>query len=75
LFLEIGATCVGAIHQTYTPEVLTSKGAEKGYFSFGGSSLILLFPPNTIRFDEDLIKATAQNIEIRCLMGQQMGLA
>jgi phosphatidylserine decarboxylase len=73
LFLEIGATCVGSIHQTYKPDSFYSKGDEKGYFSFGGSSLILLFPPDTIRFDQDLLDATAKHTEIKCLMGQPMG--
>ncbi len=73
LFLEIGATFVGSIHQTYTPGHLYPKGAEKGYFSFGGSSLILLFEPSRIVFDQDLLAATAKGMEIRCLMGQSMG--
>lgn len=74
LFLEIGATCVGSIHQTYQPDTMRAKGDEKGYFSFGGSSLIILFPPNSIQFDQDLLDATAKNIEIKCLMGQPMGV-
>lgn len=73
LFMEIGATFVGAIHQTYKENHAYSKGAEKGYFSFGASSLILLFPPNSIQFDEDLLKASADHTEILCLMGQSMG--
>lgn len=73
LFLEIGATCVGAIHQTYIPDKRYAKGDEKGYFSFGASSLILLFPPNKIIFDKDLIEATEKHLEMRCLMGQSMG--
>lgn len=75
LFLEVGATFVGSIHQTYTPGLPYKKGAEKGYFSFGGSSLILLFPPNSIKFDHDLLKASLDHTEIRCLMGQSMGKA
>lgn len=75
LFLEIGAICVGAIHQTYTPDSFCAKGDEKGYFSFGGSSLILLFPPNSIQFDQDLLNTTALQTEIKCLMGQSMGQA
>lgn len=75
LFLEIGATCVGAIHETYEPGRFQHKGDEKGYFSFGASSLILLFPPDTIRFDQDLLKASAKHIEIKCLMGQSMGVS
>ena len=73
LFMEVGATCVGAIHETYTPGTPYLKGDEKGYFSFGASSLIVIFPPNTIRFDKDLIEASKEHIEIKCLMGQSMG--
>lgn len=73
LYMEIGATCVGTIHETYTPGIPVQKGAEKGYFSFGGSSLILLFERDTITFDRDLLEASAKLIEIKCLMGQSMG--
>ncbi len=74
LYIEVGATNVGSIHHTYRPNSWVEKGAEKGYFSFGASSLIILFPKDSILFDEDLIKATQEGIEIRCLMGQSMGL-
>lgn len=73
LFLEIGATFVGAIHQTYTPNKFYPKGAEKGYFSFGASSLIVLFPSDSIKFDADLVAASKRHVEIRCLLGQSMG--
>lgn len=73
LFLEIGATFVGSIHETYQADSQCAKGDEKGYFSFGGSSLILLFPPKSIEFDLDLLNATNEQIEIKCLMGQSMG--
>ncbi|HRD55118.1 MAG TPA: phosphatidylserine decarboxylase [Parachlamydiaceae bacterium] len=73
LFLEIGATSVGTITDTYIPDQFYPKGAEKGYFSFGASSLILLFEPGKITFDEDLLLATKEGFEIRCLMGQKMG--
>jgi phosphatidylserine decarboxylase len=75
LFIEVGATNVGSIHQTYQERRAYSKGDEKGYFSFGGSSLILLFEPGRILFDEDLLYATAQGLEIKCLFGQSMGFA
>lgn len=73
LFVEIGATSVGSMIQTYEPNKPTRKGAEKGYFSFGASSLILLFEPNTILFDEDLVAATGEGLEMRCLLGQSLG--
>lgn len=73
IYMEIGATSVGSIQETYTPNEWQSKGAEKGYFEFGGSALILLFAKNTIAFDKDLLAATEEGFEIRCLLGQSMG--
>ncbi len=73
LYMEVGATNVGSIRQISPPNQWQKRGAEKGYFEFGGSALVLLFPPRCIQFDEDLLAATAQGIEIRCLMGQSMG--
>jgi phosphatidylserine decarboxylase len=75
LAIEVGATAVGTIVQTYTPARPYAKGDEKGYFSFGGSSLILLFPAGSLQLDSDLLAATALGIEIRCLMGQSLGVA
>lgn len=73
LFMEVGATCVGSIHQTFTPLEPYAKGDEKGYFSFGGSSLVLLFEPGTIQFDQDLIDASAERLEVKALMGETIG--
>jgi phosphatidylserine decarboxylase len=75
LYIEVGATYVGTIHQTFTPETFQKKGAEKGYFSFGGSCLILLFKPNTILLDQDLIDASSRSIEVLGKLGQSLGKA
>jgi phosphatidylserine decarboxylase len=72
LFVEIGATSVGSIHQTYTPDNNCLKGEEKGYFSFGGSSIIMLFEKGRVKFCEDLLAATSRGLEIKCLMGQKL---
>lgn len=74
-YLEIGATNVGSICQTYRPKTFQKKGSEKGFFSFGGSSLILLFEPKSILFDEDLLVLSEGHREVRCLFGQSMGRA
>jgi len=73
LYIEVGATCVGSIQQTYTPGQNYIKGQEKGYFEFGGSCVILLFPKDRIAFDADLINATEHGFEMRCQMGESMG--
>jgi phosphatidylserine decarboxylase len=74
-YIEIGATHVGTIHQTFIPHEPYAKGDEKGYFSFGGSCIVLLFTPGSIQFDHDLIASSQRNIETRCLMGQTLGRA
>lgn len=73
-YLEVGATFVGSIHETFQ-EGPVKKGDEKGYFSFGGSALILLFEPGKILFDEDLLKNTKEGLETLCVMGESMGKA
>ncbi len=73
LYVEIGATCVGSIHQTFIPNEFYAKGDEKGYFSFGGSCIALIFEPGRIQFDQDLLDASRKTMETRCLMGQSLG--
>ncbi|MBS0604886.1 MAG: phosphatidylserine decarboxylase [Verrucomicrobia bacterium] len=75
IYLEVGATYVGCIEQTYTPGEPYAKGEEKGYFAFGGSCLILLFEPGRIEFDQDLIEHSSRKMEVRGLLGQSLGRA
>jgi phosphatidylserine decarboxylase len=69
LLLEIGATNVGSIQQTFTPGDPVEKGAEKGYFEFGGSSTMTLFEPGRIELAEDLLEHSAKQIELYAKMG------
>lgn len=73
LYIEVGATNVGSIIQTYDPNQPVAKGDEKGYFSFGGSCLILLFPPDSIQLDDDLIQNTHNHLETLAHFGESMG--
>jgi phosphatidylserine decarboxylase len=69
LLLEVGATCVGSIVQTYTPGNAVEKGDEKGYFRFGGSCFITIFEPGKIRFADDLIEHSKAGREVYARMG------
>lgn len=73
IHIEVGATCVGTIIQTYTPNKEVLKGDEKGYFKFGGSTTILLFKKNTIKIDEDILVQTELGFECKILMGEVIG--
>ena len=72
LMAEIGATMVGSIVQTYEENV-SEKGKEKGYFKFGGSSIILIFEKNKIKIDDDLLNNFNNDMETRILMGEKLG--
>ncbi|MBX7066475.1 MAG: archaetidylserine decarboxylase [Parachlamydiales bacterium] len=75
LYIEIGATNVGTIRQTYTPDKKVKKGEEKGYFEFGGSCIVLFFEKGRILFDDDLIRNTENGLETRSNFGQPLGRA
>lgn len=72
LISDVGATMVGSIVQTYTPNNEVQKGDEKGYFAFGGSTLVLLFEEGKIRFDDDLIANTKNGLETTVKMGENI---
>lgn len=65
--IDVGAFGVGTIVQTYSGD-MHAKGEEKGYFKFGGSTVILAAPAGTLTFDADLVKNAADGFEtlVRC---------
>jgi len=72
---EIGATMVGSIFQTFTPGRAVAKGEEKGLFKFGGSCVVTLFKKGRIGFDADLVKSSADQVEVYARMGDRLGEA
>ena len=73
LCLEIGATCVGTIVQTFDPGSPIDKGAEKGYFAFGGSSTITIFEPGAVLLENDLRHHSSKQVELYARIGSRMG--
>ena len=73
--IEVGATNVGSIVQTYLSDRPVKKGEEKGLFKFGGSCVITLFARGRIAFDDDLVEKSRNHIETYALMGERMGVA
>ena len=70
-YLEVGAFGVGSIVQTSSVGN-HAKMDEKGYFKFGGSTVILVFDNAKVKFDDDLLKNSSEGMEtiIRC--GERM---
>ena len=72
--IDIGAMGVGKIknnHEEYT----FSKGEEKGYFEFGGSTIVLLVKKNILTLDNDILENSKENIETIVQYGQRIGKA
>jgi len=70
--IEVGAMLVGRITQTFTPGPV-SRGQEKGFFSFGGSTIIMLFEPGHVVLDNDLVGASATGLETLVKFGSGIG--
>ena len=71
--VEIGATNVGSINQTFVPDQPVARGDERGYFSFGGSSTITLFEPGRVTLADDLLGHSADQVELYAPMGSYLG--
>ncbi|MGZ3712052.1 MAG: phosphatidylserine decarboxylase, partial [Bdellovibrionota bacterium] len=66
-YVEVGALCVGRIVQSHTGPF--SRGQEKGYFLFGGSTVILYGEPGKWTISEDLLRHTADGFETLVELG------
>ena len=70
--VDVGAFGVGTIVQTYAGAA-HAKGDEKGYFKFGGSTVILVVAAGAVAFDEDLVRNSAAGLETRVLCRERIG--
>lgn len=73
IHVEVGATCVGSIIQSYLPNTPVTKGSEKGYFKFGGSTTILFLKAKTVTIDEDILLQSSLGFESKVNMGESIG--
>lgn len=71
--VDVGAFGVGSIVQTYSGEEHV-KGEEKGYFKFGGSTVILIAKAGALRFDDDLVRNSADGLETRVYCGERIAV-
>lgn len=62
--VDVGAFGVGTIVQTYSGAA-HRKGDEKGYFKFGGSTVILITPAGAIEYAADIVHNSAAGLETR----------
>lgn len=70
--MEVGAMLVGRIKNHHRRHVCF-RGEEKGYFNYGGSTVILLVQKDRIVLDDRILRATAQGMETPVKMGEMIG--
>lgn len=68
-YIEVGATCVGKIVQSFDESKPFSKGDEKGYFLFGGSTVVLCGEKGRWRPSADMLNNTREGIETYIHLG------
>lgn len=69
---EVGAMLVGKISNHHQKHKF-SRGEEKGMFEYGGSTVVLIIPPDTVIPREDILKNTADGFETVVKMGEKIG--
>ncbi len=72
-YIEVGAFGVGSIVQT-AESGDHKKMDEKGFFKFGGSTVILLMDADKVVFDADLLKNSANGVETLIRCGNRIGI-
>lgn len=71
IYMEVGAMMVGRIVNHSKTQFL--KGEEKGYFEFGGSTIVMFIKKDVVEIDQDIIKNSLSHDETRVLMGEKIG--
>ncbi|MFR5865207.1 MAG: phosphatidylserine decarboxylase [Acutalibacteraceae bacterium] len=72
--VEVGAMLVGRICNTHTGGFFF-RGQEKGYFEYGGSTVVLLLRHGAAELRRDILRNTADGVETRVRQGERIGNA
>lgn len=72
-FVEVGAVCVGKIVQSHDENKKFKRGDEKGYFLFGGSTVILMGQKGKWRPSDDILENTKEGVETYIRLGDEIG--
>ncbi len=72
VMMEVGALLVGKIVNLHQ-EADVFRGQEKGYFQFGGSTVVLLTKANMVKVDEDILENSKEGIETVVKYGERIG--
>ena len=73
-YIEVGAICVGTIVQSFDETQRFKRGDEKGYFLFGGSTVIVIGEEGKWRPSDDILQHSAEGREVYLKLGDEVGL-
>lgn len=73
-YIEVGAICVGKIVQSHDWHKPFMRGQEKGYFLFGGSTVVLLGEKGMWKPSQDIIANTENGIETYLHLGSEVAV-
>jgi phosphatidylserine decarboxylase len=62
---------VGRINNHH-PKTEFTRGEEKGYFSFGGSTIVVLYRKDTVELDADIAENSRTETETTVLFGERV---
>jgi phosphatidylserine decarboxylase len=68
--MEVGAMMVGKIKNH--KKKYFKRGEEKGYFLFGGSTIVIMVKENIIEIDEDILNNSEKGIETKIKQGERI---
>ncbi|GAA5980966.1 hypothetical protein JCM11641_005500 [Rhodosporidiobolus odoratus] len=71
--VQIGAMLVGSIVRTASPSSIVERGDELGFFAYGGSTVVAVFPPGKVEWDADLKRNSEERLETAVRVGEQVG--
>lgn len=74
-YVEVGALGVGSIKQRFSIGEHARRGQIKGWFEFGGSSVIALFQKGKVKIARDILEKSNQGIETLIRLGETIGQA
>lgn len=72
ILMEVGALLVGKI-VNHHEKAIVKRGQEKGYFQFGGSTIVVLIKANVVQIDEDILENSSHGIETVVKFGEKIG--
>ncbi len=71
--VEVGAMLVGKIKNLHGRDYKFTRGEEKGYFMFGGSTIVMFVKKGVLEVDSDILKNSKDGVETLVSIGSRIG--